>query len=95
MIEKIMDYFMLTILFSVMVILLVTFISLPFLPEETLADDVEKEQILCEHEWCEINNSIFGIKIYCPICEKEKFIENSEWNKIKAKADYEQNHAVK
>lgn len=94
MIEKIMDYFMLTILFSLMLILLVTFISLPFLPEETLADDVEKEQILCEHEWREIDNLAFWVEIYCPVCEKEQVIYKSDWNKIKIKADYEQSHTV-
>lgn len=50
---------------------------------------------MCEHKWREIDDFAFWVTIYCPVCEKEEFIENSEWNKIKAKADYEQNHVVK
>lgn len=81
--------------FSLILVLGALIIFLPFAPDESPTDDELKKQILCEHKWREIDDFAFWVTIYCPVCEKEEFIENSEWNKIKAKADYEQNHVVK
>lgn len=93
-IEVVGEFCFKLLLFFLIFFLCVLLISLPFLPDKSLTDDEEKKQIMCEHKWYEIDDLAFWVTIYCPACEKEQTIDKGEWNKIKVKTDYEQNHAV-
>lgn len=94
MIEDFGELFLKTL--GVFIILTLSFfiVYLPFSSDKKPIGDEEKKQVLCEHKWCEIGNFASFITVYCPVCDKEETMRKIDWNKMKAKLDYEQNHAV-
>ena len=43
----------------------------------------------CNHQWVEVSSGGAIRTIYCPACKSEKEVDNKEWNKIQADAEYQ------
>lgn len=61
------------------------------------AKEITDKQILCEHQWTEVDWSIVNstYTIYCPKCKLEKEVSSKKWYKIQADMKYRKNNEKK